>query len=69
MGADEFLVKETPFTSKQIITLLENDIKTRDNLADLASDELIEIVGENVLNSERADEIIMNARKHWFESK
>ena len=69
MGAEEFLLKETPFSSKQIITLLENNIKTRDNLADLSSDELIEIVGENVLNSEKADEIIMNARKHWFESK
>ena len=69
MGAEEFLINETPFTSKQLITLVESDIKTRDNLADLASDELIEIIGEKVLNTEKADEIIINARKHWFEKK
>ena len=67
MGADEFLINDTPFTSKQLITLAENNIKTRDNLADLASDELIEIIGEKVLDTEKADEIIINARKHWFD--
>ena len=69
MGADEFLINETPFTSKQLITLIDSKIKTRDNLADLASDELIEIIGEKFLDIEKADEIIINARKHWFDKK
>jgi len=69
MGADEFLINETPFTSKQLITLIDSNIKTRDNLADLASDELIEIIGDKVLETEKADEIIINARKHWFDKK
>ena len=60
------MVNETPFTSVQLITLAENKIKTRDNLADLSTDELIDIVGTRILDKEKADEIIINARKHWF---
>ncbi len=67
LGADEYMLKQTPFKSKQLMKLVENDIKTRDNLADLANDELIEIIGAKVLSTERADEIIMSAREHWFE--
>ena len=66
IGVEDYLVNETPFTSVQLITLAENKIKTRDNLADLSTDELIDIVGTRILDKEKADEIIINARKHWF---
>jgi N utilization substance protein A len=52
-----------------ILTLGENGIKTRDDLADLASDELIDILGVGVLSMEQADAMIMAARAHWFEDE
>ena len=38
-------------------------VKTRDDLADLAADDLIEIAG---MEPERARALIMTARAHWF---
>ena len=52
-----------------IIKLAENNIKTLDDLADLASDELIEILGENALTETEANRVIMAARAHWFEDE
>ncbi len=50
-----------------VVRLGENSIKTRDDLADLASDELIEVLGDLAPSAEEADAIIMAARAHWFE--
>ena len=50
-----------------MLKLGENNIKTLDDLGDLASDELLGMVGENVLTEENANAIIMGARAHWFE--
>src|SRR3979409_600700 len=44
--------------------LAEGGIKTRDDLADLAVDELAEMTG---LDEEKAKKLIMAARAHWFE--
>ena len=44
--------------------LKENNILTRDQLADLSSYELIEILTE--LDSKKADDIIIESRQHWF---
>src|SRR5216110_3455212 len=44
--------------------LAEKGITNRDALADLAVDELTELTG---LPSERAQDLIMKARAHWFE--
>lgn len=52
-----------------IIKLAENNIKTLDDLADLASDELIEILGENTISEVDANRVIMAAREHWFEDE
>lgn len=43
--------------------LAQNDIITRDDLAELAVDEITEITG---LNDEQAAKLIMAARAHWF---
>ena len=67
MGIEDYLIKETPFNPKQVITLVEKDVKTRNDLADLSSDELVEIIGSNSLEQKKADEIIIDARKHWFD--
>ncbi len=41
-----------------------NGVKTRDDLADLAIDELTEMTG---VDAERAKQLITTARAHWFE--
>ena len=41
-------------------------VKTLDDLGDLATDELIEIIGESALTEEKASDMIMAARAHWF---
>jgi len=51
---------------EMVVALGENEIKSLDDLADLASDELREIVGESNLSEDAANEIIMAARAHWF---
>jgi N utilization substance protein A len=45
--------------------LAENSIRTRDDLGELAVDELTEMTG---IDEERASKLIMAARAHWFES-
>jgi len=54
--------------SKQnILVLAENEIKTLDDLAELDSEELYNILGKEVfLNEEAAGSVIMSAREHWF---
>jgi transcription termination/antitermination protein NusA len=41
-------------------------IKTLDDVADLAGDEIREILGEDNITEGKANEIIMAARAHWF---
>ena len=47
------------------LTLASRGIVTREDLAEQAVDDLIEIDG---MDAERAGALIMAARKHWFES-
>ena len=51
---------------KKIIVLAEKGVKTLDDLADLAGDELVEILGADVIKEGPANAIIMAARAHWF---
>ena len=44
--------------------LAQNGIKTRDDLADLAVDEVMEMTG---IDADRAKQLITTARAHWFE--
>ena len=45
--------------------LAANGITTRDALADLAGDELTELTG---LDPQKAQDLIMKARAHWFDA-
>ena len=66
--ADEVAAVEG-LSAGMLVVLGEIEIKTLDNLGDLASDELIEILGDQAPSSEEADAIIMAARAHWFEDE
>lgn len=48
--------------------LIESGITALDDVANLSSDELLDIVGRDVLSKLKADAIIMEARKPWFEA-
>jgi len=50
-----------------LVTLGNSGIKTLDDLGDLASDELIEILGAQAPGVDAANAIIMAARAHWFD--
>jgi N utilization substance protein A len=54
-------------TKQSILTLAENGILTLDDLAELDSEELFNILGKDVFaNEDDAGSTIMKAREHWF---
>lgn len=63
---DESLKTVNGLDQDMIIALAEKGIKNIDDLADLAADELIEILGDTTISETEANEIIMSAREHWF---
>jgi len=67
MGVTEEIAAIEVLTPTMLVALGEKGIKTLDDLADLASDELIEIVGAGAMDEETANEVIMAARAHWFD--
>src|SRR5450830_464200 len=62
-GVDPELLRLEGMDSQIAAKLAENGVKTRDDLADLAADDLIEICA---MDAERAKALIMKAREHWF---
>ena len=66
LGVDDSLKTISGLDQDMIISLAENGVKTLDDLADLAADELIEILGDGVITEVEANRIIMAAREHWF---
>ena len=66
LGVDNDMANVAGVTASMMVTLGEAGLKTRDDLADLAGDELIEILGEGSLSLDKANDIIMAARAHWF---
>lgn len=69
LGIADDLMTVTGLRPEQIIKLGENGVKTLDDLADLAADELIEMLGQGQMTNKAANEVIMQARAHWFEEE
>ena len=69
LGVDDSLKTISGLDQEMILNLAEHGIKNLDDLADLASDELIEILGEGVVTEAEANRIIMSAREHWFKDE
>ena len=67
LGIDEKLKGIEGLDQDMILTLADKGVKTIDDLGDLAADELMEMLGENVLSEVEANRIIMAARAHWVE--
>ncbi len=70
LGMAEDIREVEGVSPAMLVVLGENEIKTRDDLADLAGDELIEILAgttlAGTLDATQANELIMRARAHWF---
>lgn len=66
LGVDDSLKTISGLDQDMILSLAENGVKNLDDLADLASDELIDILGDGVVTEVEANRIIMAAREHWF---
>ncbi|MDP9196703.1 MAG: transcription termination factor NusA [Pseudomonadota bacterium] len=66
LGLDPALSGIDGLDDDMLVKLGENGVKTLDDLADLAGDELLDILGKDALTGEAANDIIMKARAHWF---
>ena len=66
LGVTEELAAVEGLTPAMLVALGEHEVKTPDDLADLATDELIEIVGAKEMDAETAEAIIMGIRAKWF---
>ncbi len=69
LNVSDDLAEVKGVTPALLVVLGENGIKTRDDLADLATDELLEFAPAGSLTESKANEIIMAARAHWFEEE
>lgn len=67
LGVEDAVVALPHMTPAFLVALGRKGVKTLDDVGDLASDELIEILGKDDLTEEQANETIMAARAHWFE--
>jgi N utilization substance protein A len=64
-GMDAELQSFTGFALPVLAKLVKEGVKTVNDLADLASDELIDIIGNTVAEQDALDELIMQARARW----
>ncbi|GAN77643.1 transcription elongation factor NusA [Acidisphaera rubrifaciens HS-AP3] len=69
LGVTDEVAAIEVLTPAMLVALGERGVKTLDDLADLASDELIEIVGADNMDEATANDIIMAARAHWFDGE
>ena len=66
MGLSQDVMDIDGLTSEMMLKLAKNGVKSLDDFADLAGDELLDIVGKSALSLDRANAMIMAARSHWF---
>ena len=65
LGIQSDLATFDGLTTQQVVKLGEAGVKSKDDLADLAADELVEILGADMTMT-TANELIMAARADWF---
>jgi N utilization substance protein A len=73
LGVTDEVAAIEKLTPPMLVALGEKGVKTLDDLADLAADELVDakdgILKEFDLSADDANAIIMAARAHWFEDE
>jgi N utilization substance protein A len=66
-GMDPELQSFTGFPLPVLVKLVDEGVKTVNDFADLAADELIDIIGSDVATPEVLGDLIMQARARWDE--
>ena len=66
VGLSEDLLDFEQLSLEHIVALGRKGVKSLDDLADLAADELVELLPEAQLTEAEAGSLIMAARAHWF---
>jgi transcription termination/antitermination protein NusA len=70
LGVGDDVAAIEGMTPALLVAVGEKGVKTLDDLADLAADELIEMAGAGAkLEEDQANAIIMAARQHWFDNE
>jgi N utilization substance protein A len=67
LGIEEELITVAGLTPDLVMVLAEHGVTTLDALADLAADELVDLLGSQIIRQDEAENVIMAARAHWFE--
>ncbi|MBM3506556.1 MAG: transcription termination/antitermination protein NusA [Alphaproteobacteria bacterium] len=66
LGVHDDVAAIEGLTPEMLVILGEKNVKTLDDLADLAGDELLDLLPDAGLTADDANAIIMKARAHWF---
>lgn len=66
LGVSDELKSMPGMNNDLVVAMGEKGIKTLDDLGDLATDELLELLPSGTLTEKQANKLIMAARKHWF---
>jgi len=72
LGVSDELAAFERLTPGMLVALGENEIKTLDDFAGLAGDELVELLEKSdkgKLDLEEANALVMQARAHWYEDE
>ncbi|NFV81530.1 transcription termination factor NusA [Magnetospirillum aberrantis] len=67
LGVEDAMAAIEGLSPNMLVKLGHRSIKTLDDLGDLASDELVDIIGKDDMTEDQANAVIMAARAHWFE--
>ena len=67
LKVEEDLYNFNDLSKSSILTLAESNIKSLNDLAELDSEELFNLLGDKIfVNEDDAGSVIMKARQHWF---
>ncbi len=69
LGVQDELAEIEGLSPVALVILGQADIKSLDDLGDLAGDELVEILGDIAPSLDDVNAIIMAARAHWFDDE
>ncbi len=69
LGVQDDLKEFADIDDDILVEMAKKGVKSLDDLADLSSDEFLEMFPDIGLTHEQADDLIMQARAHWFEDE
>ncbi|MFC3230024.1 transcription termination factor NusA [Marinibaculum pumilum] len=69
LGVTDEVAEVANMSPAMLVRLGENGVKTLDDLADLAGDELAELLSDWEVSIDDCNAIIMAARAHWFDDE